>query len=63
MILEGALEHGILANDAPVFDCDPQREEPPFEREDQWRQLLEMWVGNVREVVYAKGQPPRLYNR
>ncbi|HET7477000.1 MAG TPA: hypothetical protein VFJ97_13390 [Dermatophilaceae bacterium] len=63
VIREGALEHGIMTMDKHAFDTTTEDGRQAFLDSEQWRQLTNSWEGEVREVVYNKGQPPKLYHR
>lgn len=61
--LEGALENGVVSTYPMFFDSTDEEKRKRFFASDQWRQLVDTWEGEVREVVHTKGQPPRLYHR
>lgn len=63
VILEGALESGVMIMYPPVFETETSAQRNAFIQSPQWEQLVNTREGEVREVVHAKGQPPRLYHR
>ncbi len=63
VIQEGALESGVLSMYPPTFDLDDTDIEKTFFGSGKWRQLINTWEGQVREVVHNKGRPPQLYQR
>jgi hypothetical protein len=63
VIMEGALESGVMFMYPPVIDLDSQGIIDEFLESERWRQLVNTWEGEVREVVAIKGRPPRLYQR
>lgn len=63
VVKEGALEAGIMGVHPPEVDLASERCMDDFLASQQWQQLVNTWEGEVREVVYSKGRPPRLYQR
>lgn len=59
--LEGALENGVLTGYPPQFDTKTAADRRAFLKSESWRQLVDCWEGEVREVVRSKSRPPRLY--
>jgi hypothetical protein len=59
VLRDGVLERGIAGIYVPEFDLDAPLDE--YFTHPQWRQLVNQWEGYVRQVVNAKGQPPRLF--
>lgn len=59
VIAEGVLENGILGTYMPEFSLDESAEE--YLASKEWHSLVGKWEGQVRAVVEAKGNPPKLY--
>lgn len=63
VIMEGALESGVIFMYPPTVDLTSPATIKEFLTSERWRQLVNTWEGEVREVVANKGRPPRLYQR
>jgi hypothetical protein len=63
VMMEGALESGVMFMYPPSIDLTSRETIDEFLSSEQWRQLVNTWEGEVREVVANKGRPPRLYQR
>ncbi len=63
VITEGALESGVIFMYPPTIDLTNPATIDDFLNSERWRQLVNTWEGEVREVVANKGRPPRLYQR
>ena len=63
VIMEGALESGVIFMYPPTMDLTSPATIDDFLNSERWRQLVNTWEGEVREVVANKGRPPRLYQR
>lgn len=63
VIMEGALESGVIFMYPPSIDLTTRETIDDFLSSERWRQLVNTWEGEVREVVANKGRPPRLYQR
>lgn len=58
---DGALESGVLQMYPQVFSTASAEDRELFFVSEKWRQLINSWEGEVREVSRNKGRPPRLY--
>jgi hypothetical protein len=59
VVPEGVLEQGVLGTYMPQVDLSQPLDD--YFEGNEWRHLITRWEGQVRAVVEAKGNPPRLY--
>ena len=58
-VAEGLLEKGVVGTYMPEFSLDGQPTD--YLRTPEWSALAQKWEGQVRSVVDAKGNPPRMF--
>jgi hypothetical protein len=59
VLAEGVLEHGVLGTYMPQVDLSQPLND--YFEGNEWRHLIARWEGQVRAVIDAKGNPPRLF--
>ncbi len=59
VVEEGILEKGVLGIYVPEFDLDCDLDD--YFTSEEWKEIIQKWVGYVRRVVEEKGKPPILY--
>jgi hypothetical protein len=59
VIDDGILERGVTGLYMPEFDLDKSIDS--FFTNQEWKQIIGRWEGQVRKVVENKGYPPKLF--
>ena len=61
VLADGLLEPGVIGLFMPEFDLSEPDKIKTYFQSPQWIDIIGKWEGQVREVVAAKGHPPKLY--